>query len=213
MNETSPFAPSRGATAADVAFTPSVRAMQRRMGSRDAYARFEEKRGFRSTVDDELAAFIAGRNSAYLATASADGRPYIQHRGGPAGFIRVLGPSLLAFADYAGNRQYISAGNLSENDKAFLFLMDYATAARVKIWGRARFVGPGDPAAADLRATPGEPAAERWILFGIEAWDANCHQHIPRLIDAAEADRVIAEQQATIEQLQRSLAALEGMMA
>ncbi|HEY3677523.1 MAG TPA: pyridoxamine 5'-phosphate oxidase family protein, partial [Bradyrhizobium sp.] len=129
----------------DVAFTPAVKAIQSRKGSRDAYAQVEENGGWRTEVDDNLAAFLAQADSFFLATASADGQPYIQHRGGPKGFVKVLDKTTLAFADYSGNRQFISQGNLSENPKAHIFLIDYAHRRRVKIWGEARVVDD-DPA-------------------------------------------------------------------
>jgi predicted pyridoxine 5'-phosphate oxidase superfamily flavin-nucleotide-binding protein len=129
-----------GAPTSDVAFTDAVKALQSRHGSRSSYAKMEEKGGWRDTVTDELAEFIAERDSFYLATATADGQPYIQHRGGPKGFLKVVDERTLAFADFIGNRQYISAGNLSENDKAYIFLMDYPNRRRIKVWGRARVV-------------------------------------------------------------------------
>ncbi len=124
----------------DIAFTPAVKAAQARLGSRAGYAKMEQRGGWRDTVTADLARFIAERDSFYLATASADGRPYIQHRGGPKGFLNVLDEHTLAFADFSGNRQYISMGNLAENDQAFIFLMDYANRRRIKIWGRAEVV-------------------------------------------------------------------------
>src|SRR6478735_8783196 len=130
--------------ASDVAFTPAVKSIQTRKGSREGYAHAEQ-RGWRTEVDENLAAFLADANSFFLATASAAGQPYIQHRGGPKGFLRVLDERTLAFADFRGNRQYVSLGNLSENDKVCLFLVDYAHRQRVKIWGRARVV-EDDPA-------------------------------------------------------------------
>src|SRR5712692_1427013 len=129
----------------DVAFTPSVKAVQERRGSRSGYRKMEERGGWQTRVTPDLAAFLAERDSAYLATANAAGQPYVQHRGGPKGFIRVLDDRTLAFADYVGNRQYITAGNLAENNRAFLFLMDYAHQRRIKIWGTARVV-ENDPA-------------------------------------------------------------------
>ena len=124
----------------DVAFTPAVKAIQTAKGSRQAYAHVEARGGWRTEIDEHLAAFLADVNSMYFATASADGQPYIQHRGGPKGLIRVLDKNTLAFADYSGNRQYITQGNLSENPKANIFLMDYAHRRRVKIWGEARSI-------------------------------------------------------------------------
>ena len=135
----------------DIAFTPAVKAIQERKGSRTSYARMEEKGGWSDQITPDLAAFIESRDSFYMATASADGQPYIQHRGGNTGFLKVVGERELAFADFMGNRQYISMGNLSENDKAYIFLMDYPNRYRIKIWGRARVVDD-DPALLDKLA-------------------------------------------------------------
>ncbi|WP_342349389.1 pyridoxamine 5'-phosphate oxidase family protein [uncultured Nitrospira sp.] len=163
----------------DIAFTASVKAVQERMGSRPQYARMEEGVGWSNTITPELSDFLKEVDSLYLATANADGRPYIQHRGGPKGFLKVLNDHTLAFADFAGNRQYISLGNLSENTQAFLFLMDYATQTRIKVWGIAEVI-EDDPALlkqlTDFRYK-GKP--ERVIRFHVEAWDINCRQHIP----------------------------------
>src|SRR6218665_3220844 len=163
----------------DIAFTPSVKAIQTRKGSRPGYAHVEESGGWRTEVDDNLAAFLAETNSFFLATASADGQPYMQHRGGPKGFIKVLDKQTLAFADYSGNRQYITQGNLSENPKANMFIMDYAHRRRVKLWGTARVV-EDDPALMRSLMPQGYRAKpEQVILFTIAAWDTNCPQHIP----------------------------------
>jgi uncharacterized protein len=163
----------------DIAFTPSVKAVQERLGSRTAYARLEARGGWQATVTPELAAFIAERDSFYLATANAGGQPYIQHRGGPKGFLQVVDERTLAFADYAGNRQYITTGNLAENPQAFIFLMDYATRTRIKLWGTARAVEDDSSLVARLAPPGGKPRVERAIVFEITAWDANCPQHIP----------------------------------
>jgi predicted pyridoxine 5'-phosphate oxidase superfamily flavin-nucleotide-binding protein len=189
--------------ASDVAFTASVKAAQERRGSRTVYHRMEERGGWRTTVTPELAAFIAQRDSAYLATANAAGQPYVQHRGGPRGFIRVLDDKTLGFADFAGNRQYITTGNLAENDRAFLFLMDYAQRQRVKIWGRARIVENDPEMLARLMPKGYKARPEQAILFTVEAWDVNCHQHIPQKIDAADVA-------ASIEKLQRRIDELEA---
>ena len=133
----------------DVAFTPAVKAIQTRKGSRDAYAHVEERGGWRTEIDENLAGFLAETSSFYLATASADGQPYIQHRGGPKGFVKIIDKNTIAFADYSGNRQYITQGNLSENPKAHIFVMDYAHRRRVKIWGEARVVDD-DPALTEI---------------------------------------------------------------
>lgn len=190
----------------DVAFTARVKAVQERLGSRQIYEGVERRGGFTSTVTEDLRAFLAERDSFYLATASADGQPYIQHRGGPKGFLKVLDDATLAFADFSGNRQYISMGNLEENDRAFIFLMDYATRRRIKIWGRARFV-EDDPALLAAVSDPDYGATpERVLVFDVEAWDRNCPQHIPRLVAAGEVE---AREQA----LRDRIAELESQLA
>jgi predicted pyridoxine 5'-phosphate oxidase superfamily flavin-nucleotide-binding protein len=190
----------------DIAFTPTVKAEQTRHGSRDAYARMERKGGWQDSVTDDLAAFIAGRDSFYLATVSVDGQPYIQHRGGPSGFLKVIDDRTLGFADFGGNKQYITTGNLMDNDKAYIFLMDYANRRRIKIWGRARVV-EDDPALMARLADPAYAAApERAILFTISAWDVNCPQHItPRHTEA--------EIRAVVEPLRQRIAELEARLA
>ena len=166
------------APVSDVAFTAAVKRAQALRGSRDVYEKVMKARDWSSVITDELAAFIAERDSFYLATASAQGQPYIQHRGGPKGFLKVLDAQRLACADYAGNRQYVSLGNLSENPRAFLFLMDYPTRRRIKVWGSARFV-EGDAALLAQVADPDYPGRpERVLLFHVDAWDVNCKQHI-----------------------------------
>ena len=172
----------------DVAFTPSVKAIQTRLGSRRGYEKLERMGGFAVEVTDDLAGFIADRTSFYLATATADGQPYIQHRGGPAGFLKVVGPTTLAFADYAGNRQYLSMGNLEENDRAFLFLMDYAHRQRIKIWGRARFVEDDAELIEAVHDPESKGRPERVLLFEIEAWDVNCPQHIPVMLPIEQVE-------------------------
>ncbi len=192
----------------DVAFTPAVKAEQARRGSRAAYARMVEKGDWSDTVDDRLAAFIAERDSFYFGTASADGQPYIQHRGGRAGFLKVLDESTLAFADYAGNRQYLSVGNLADNPKAFIFLMDYAGRRRIKIWGRARLVEDDRELIARLDDDTLDLTAERAIVFEIEAWDRNCPQFItPRHTEAEIAD-IIFPLKARIAELESEIEAL-----
>jgi predicted pyridoxine 5'-phosphate oxidase superfamily flavin-nucleotide-binding protein len=194
----------------DVAFTSSVKAIQGRRGSRASYERVEARGGFETQITDELARFIADRDSAYLATASAAGQPYVQHRGGPKGFIRVLDPHTLGWADFRGNRQYITTGNLAENDRAFLFLMDYARRVRVKIWGQARVV-EDDPALvtrllpAEYRATP-----EQAMLFTVQAWDVNCPQHIPRKLDASDVEDALARLQERVASLEAENARLRN---
>jgi predicted pyridoxine 5'-phosphate oxidase superfamily flavin-nucleotide-binding protein len=192
----------------DIAFTPTVKAIQAARGSRETYARMEAHGGFRTGVTDELRAFLAGVDTAYLATSNSAGQPYAQHRGGPKGFIRAIDGRTLGFADYAGNRQYISIGNLAENDKAFLFLMDYAHRRRIKLWGRARV--SDDPAViARLMPEGYRATGERGILFDIDAWDANCPQHIPRKFDAADVAETVARLDARIAVLEAENAALK----
>jgi predicted pyridoxine 5'-phosphate oxidase superfamily flavin-nucleotide-binding protein len=194
----------------DVAFTPAVKEIQTRKGSRDAYAHVEQNGGWRTEIDDNLAAFLVNTNSLYFATASADGQPYIQHRGGPKGFVKILDKNTLAFADYSGNRQYITQGNLSENRKANIFLMDYAHRRRVKIWGEARVVDD-DPALLQSLMPQGYKARpEQVILFKISAWDTNCPQHIPQKFDAADVAAALASRDARIAELETELAALKG---
>ena len=149
----------------DVAFTPAVKTIQTRKGSRDAYAHVEENGGWRTEVDDNLAAFLAQTNSFFLATANAEGQPYIQHRGGPKGFVKVLDKTTLAFADYSGNRQFITQGNLSENPKAHIFVMDYAHRRRVKIWGEARVVDDDPALTRSLMPRGYKARPEQVILF------------------------------------------------
>ena len=194
----------------DIAFTPVVKAFQERLGSRRGYARMEMKGGWQDRVTPDLAAFLGHRDSFYMATASADGRPYIQHRGGPAGFLKVLDDKTLAFADFSGNRQYITAGNLDENDKAYIFLMDYPNRRRIKIWGRARLV-EDDPALLEGLLEPGyKGKPERAILFTVEAWDVNCPQHItPRHTDD-EILALVAPLKSRIAELEAEVASLRG---
>ena len=197
----------------DIVFTPSVKARQEAHGSRAGYARFETTRGWESRVTPVLAEFIAAQTSLYMATANAQGQPYMQHRGGPSGFLHVLDAQTLAFADYAGNKQYITAGNLDENPKAQLFLMDYAQAQRVKIWGEARVV-TGDQALIARVSSPDYPATvERVIVFEIKAWDANCHKHIPKLLKAEDVMPAIQARDQRIAALEMQLKVLEQQLA
>lgn len=197
------------ASSTDIAFTPSVKDIQTRRGSRRVYARLESKGGWTSRVTPELAEFLAERDSAYLGTANRQGQPYIQHRGGPKGFIRVIGDKTLGFADFVGNRQYISTGNLADNPQAFLFLMDYANRTRIKIWGRARVVESAAVIAklmpAGYRARP-----QQAIVFRIKAWDSNCPQHIPQKLDAADVQAAIQRLQVRIAELEAENAGLRG---
>lgn len=192
----------------DVAFTDTVKAIQARKGSRDAYARMEQGGGWQTTINAGLKDEIESQISVFLATANAVGQPYIQHRGGPAGFLRVLDEKTIAFADFAGNRQYITQGNLLENPKAHLFLIDYVHRRRIKIWGEARVVEGDDALMARLMPRGYRARAEQVVLFGVTAWDVNCPQHIPQRIEAVDVkaaldarDRRIAELEAQLSQL------------
>lgn len=196
----------------DIAFTPSVKAVQERMGSRKQYARMEEGDGWSDTITSDLAGFLSEVNSIYLATASKDGRPYIQHRGGPKGFLHVLDKRTLAFADFMGNRQYISLGNLAENKQAFLFLMDYATQTRIKVWGTAEVIEDDRDLLTQLTDSQYKGKPERVIRFHVQAWDANCRQHIPRKYSQEDVERLmfplknrITAMEAEIERLRRQL--------
>jgi len=194
--------------ASDVAFTPTVKAIQSRKGSRGAYARMESQGGWATAITEELAAFIAAQTSIFLATANAQGQPYIQHRGGPPGFLQVFDEHTIGFADFNGNRQYISSGNLAENPKAHLFLIDYATRQRIKLWGTARVVEDDKTLIARLMPANYRAKSEQAILFTVVAWDANCPQHIPQRLEAGDVakalqsrDRKIAELEAEISRL------------
>ena len=187
----------------DIAFTPAVKAAQEERGSRSAYAKMEQRGGWNDVVTPELAEFIAARDSLYLGTTGADGQPYIQHRGGPKGFLKVLDERTLAIADYVGNAQYISLGNLAENNKAFIFLMDYPNRHRIKIWGTAEFV-EDDPALLSRVADPDYKARlERVLVFHVKAWDVNCTQHIRQRFTPEEFEPVV-------QPLRDRIAELEG---
>ena len=189
----------------DIAFTPAVKAEQERRGSRRIY----ERHDFQTGVRPHLEAFLAGVDTAYLATATKDGQPYAQHRGGPPRFIKVVDDQTIGFADFRGNRQYVTTGYLAENDKAFLFLTDYAHRRRIKVWGRARMVE--DPAIIAALADPTYPAtAERALLFKVTAYDVNCPQHIPQKIDAALVASALDQRDARIRALEAELAALKA---
>ncbi len=198
--------------ASDVAFSPAVKAIQARKGSREAYAR-SEQRGWRTEVDDNLAAFLADANSFYFATAAADGQPYIQHRGGPKGFLKVLDKQTLAFADYAGNQQFITQGNLSENPKAYIFVMDYAHRRRVKIWGEARIVEDDEALTTSLMPKGYRARPEQVVLFKIAAWDTNCPQHIPQKFDAGDVAAALAARDQRIAELEAEVAVLKEKAA
>lgn len=186
----------------DVAFTSTVKAIQTRKGSRRAYANQEQSGGWRTEITPDLKAFIEAQTSVFLATANAAGQPYIQHRGGPAGFLKAIDAQTIGFVDYAGNRQYITLGNLADNPKAYLFLIDYAERRRIKIWGTARVVEGDDVLVADLMPPDYKARAEQVILFTVSAWDSNCPQHIPQRFEAADVATALAVRDARIASLE-----------
>jgi uncharacterized protein len=197
----------------DVAFTPSVKAVQTRKGSRRAYERMEAHGAWHTTITPELAAFIAAQTSVFFATASAEGQPYIQHRGGPAGFLHVLDDKTIGFADFIGNRQYITAGNLAENPKAHLFLIDYAARRRIKIWGKARIVEDDPELLAKLMPQGYAARPGQVILFTLSAWNSNCEQHIPQRFEAADVAEILAERDRRIESLAAEITRLRQIAA
>jgi predicted pyridoxine 5'-phosphate oxidase superfamily flavin-nucleotide-binding protein len=196
--------------ASDIAFTATVKRLQSERGSRAAYARLEQQGGFATTVDDELRAFLATIDTAFLASASADGQPYVQHRGGPKGFIRALDDATLGFVDFAGNRQYVTTGNLLENDRVCLFLIDYARRRRVKVWGTARVVPASDELLAQLMPEGHRARPEQVVLVTVRAWDVNCPQHIPQKLDAADVAATVERLEARIAELERDQRAPGG---
>ena len=198
------------AYASDIAFTPTVKALQERKGSRRAYARMEEAGSWQTRITPDLAAFIAEQRSVFLATVNAEGQPYIQHRGGPPGFLRVLDEHTLGFVDFSGNRQFISTGNLAENPKAHLFLIDYRHRRRVKVWGEARMVEADADLLARLMPEGYKARPEQVMLFTVTAWDANCPQHIPTRYEAADVLEALQEKDRRIEALEAELVQLRA---
>jgi predicted pyridoxine 5'-phosphate oxidase superfamily flavin-nucleotide-binding protein len=204
--------PSPFLFSSDVAFTPSVKSIQARKGSRAAYAAQEARGAWPTAITADLASAIAAQTSVFLATASAKGQPYIQHRGGPPGFLRVLDDKTIAFADFVGNRQFITQGNLAENPKAQLFLMDYATRRRFKIWGEARIVENDEALLARLMPAGYKARAERALVFTVSAWDANCPKHIPQRFEAADVAALMERRDRRIEELEAEVIALRARL-
>ncbi len=192
----------------DVAFSPAVKRAQERKGSRAMLAKRDETRGFGTVITPDLKAFIEMQVSVFLATASADGQPYVQHRGGPEGFLRVLDEHTIAFADYAGNRQYITLGNVSENTKAQLFLIDYMQKQRVKIWGSLRAVEDDADLVARLMPQGYRARPEQVLIFTVAAWDVNCSQHIPQRFEAADVAASLTKREDRIAELEAEIARL-----
>ncbi len=201
------------ANPASVVFPPSARLMQQRFGSRGAYAKLDSPGGFADEVDERLSGFLAQLDSFFIATATAEGKPYIQHRGGPKGFLKVLGPKSLGFADFAGNRQYVTIGRLSENDAVCLFLIDYASRARIKVWGRARVVEDDPQLLTRLADLTYKARVERAIVIEIDAWDINCRQHIPQKFEAADVRAASEKLQARIGELEAESNALKAAIS
>ncbi|SRR6266436_1322346 len=198
----------------DVAFSPSVKAIQAHKGSRRSYARMEQDGAWQTRITPDLAGFIVVQTSVFLATANGAGQPYIQHRGGPPGFLRVLDDKTIGFADFAGNRQYITLGNLADNPRAHLFLIDYAHRQRVKLWGTAQVVVGDTGLVAKLMPEGYRARPEQVILFTVSAWDANCPQHIPQRFEAADVAAALAERDARIAVLEAEMRMLrEGRSA
>ena len=189
----------------DVAFTPAVKAIQTRKGSRQGYASMEERGSWETRITPDLAEFIGRQTSVFLGTANANGQPYIQHRGGPPGFLKVLDDKTVGFPDFAGNRQYITVGNLTENPQAFIFLIDYRNRQRVKLWGEARVVEDDSQLIKRLKPEGYRARVEQAILFTVSAWDSNCPQHIPQRLEAAEVTALLAERDKRIEELTKEL--------
>ena len=194
----------------DIAFTPAVKEIQAAKGSRSSYTRMETGGSWETKVTPELEAFLADLDMFYLGTANAEGQPYIQYRGGTLGFLKKIDEKTLGFADFGGNQQYITLGNLSENPRAFIFLMDYVRSRRIKVWGKARIV-EANPALLDsLRDSTYPGKVERAILFEIEAWDVNCPQHIHKRFPLNQVAPVIEQLHAKIAELEARLKTRES---
>ncbi len=186
----------------DIAFTDTVKAVQERLGSRQIYRGMEQRGGWSNTITPELADFIAERDTFFLATANGDGQPYIQHRGGPPGFLKVLDEQTLGFVDFRGNQQYISVGNLQDNEKSFIFLMDFANRRRIKIWGRAELVEDDPELLEKLNDPEYGSVPERVFLFHVYAWDQNCPQHIKPRFTEEEIGETVESLRTRIRQLE-----------
>src|SRR5262245_24037094 len=198
------------AYSSDIAFTASIKAVQARKGSRGAYRQMEENGSWETRITPDLGAFIAAQTSVFLATASVDGQPYVQHRGGPAGFLCVLDDKTIAFVDFSGNRQYITQGNLADNPKAHLFLIDYAQRQRIKIWGEARVVEGDAELIARLMPDHYKARPEQVILFTVSAWSANCSQHIPQRFEAADVAAALMAREQRIAALEAEVTRLRA---
>jgi len=189
----------------DVLFSASVKAEQARLGSRQSF----EDRQWTTEITDNLRQFLDAIDTFFFATADASGRPYVQHRGGPPGFLKPIGPRTLAFADFAGNRQYITLGHLKENDRAHIFILHFATQQRLKLWGRARVV-ENDIALMERLVDPAYKARpQRAIVFELDAWDVNCNQHIVARYSEAEMVPALNKLVARIKELEEEVEKLK----
>jgi predicted pyridoxine 5'-phosphate oxidase superfamily flavin-nucleotide-binding protein len=196
---------------ADIAFTGAVKAVQEQYRSRPQNERLQQAGAPHDALGDAEAAFIAERDSFYMATVSETGWPYVQHRGGPPGFLKVLGPKQLAFADFRGNTQLISAGNAAGNDRVSLILMDYRHRQRLKLLGRIRFEDASSENAEIVKAV--QPAdyrarVERLGMIEVEAFDWNCPQHITPRFTEAEVRSAVQPLRERIAELEAKLASL-----
>ena len=193
-------------------FSPAVKDAQARYGARERGRLLENKEAANSQLNDDLKAFIGTTTSFFIGTASRDGWPHVQHRGGPSGFLKILDDRTLAFADYTGNQQYITVGNLTENDRALLFLVDYERGRRLKIWGRATVID-NEPALIERVRDRAYPAKiERVIRIDVTAWDLNCRQHLPKLVPRQRLDQLVADCDARVAALQARYDGLLAMM-
>lgn len=192
---------------AEIAFTPKVKELQEQLGSRAAYARMEGAAGpVNHYLSEAEAEFITARNSFYMATVGETGWPYIQHRGGPTGFVRVIDESTIGFADFRGNRQYISVGNLVTDDRVSLFFMDYPNRTRLKLMGRARIINVDDQAILSRLEMPDYRArVERGFLIKVEGFDWNCPQHITERFTREEVQAMTAQLTSRIAELETQL--------
>lgn len=195
----------------DIAFTETVKSIQTRKGSRDVYAKMERNGSWDKEITHDIADYIAAQRSFFLATVNSKGQPYIQHRGGPPGFLKVLNKNTLAFADYKGNKQFISQGNLVDNNKAFIFLIDYTNKSRVKIWGTAEII-ENDPELLEKLMSGHErykAKPEQVLKFTVEAFDRNCPQHIPQRFEAEYVYSIIQDKNSRIKELEEEIRQLK----
>jgi uncharacterized protein len=196
---------------AEIAFTPNVKNEQERSGSRRSYARMEQGDDHHDELGPNEAAFIAERDSFYMATVSETGWPYIQHRGGPVGFVRILDGKTIGFADFGGNRQYVSVGNMQNNDRVSLFFMDYPNQERLKLLGRVRVIGAdGNKLLEQLQVPDYRARIERGMIISVEGYDWNCPQHITPRFTQTQVLAVVAPLKDRITELEASLADSRG---